>query len=88
MRLLLQLAQAESPGATVIYVAEWRGSVPEREHQRVLLGRGVFNFDGRQLRFASSLAAAYAAEQLPSRLPQAVLEQHKQLKKQAGPGWW
>ena len=71
----------------MIRVAEWRGSVPKREHQRALLGRGVFNFDGRQLRFASNLAAAYAAEQLPSRLPQAVLEQHKQLK-QAGPGWW
>ena len=63
--------------------ADWRGSVPEREHQKALLGRGVFHFDGRQLSFASSLAAAYAREQLPHRLPRAVMEQHKQLKRQA-----
>ena len=62
---------------------EWRGSVPERELQKALLGRGVLHFDGRQLSFASSLAAAYAAEQLPHRLPRAVVEQHKQLKRRA-----
>ncbi len=65
--------------------AEWRECVPDRDQQRTLLGKGVLRFDSRSLRFSSNLAAMYAAEQLRSRLPPSVQEQHKQLKR---PGWW
>jgi len=65
--------------------AEWRECVPEREQQRALLSKGVLRFDGRQLTFASHLAATYAGEALRARLPHSVAEQHKQLK---APGWW
>ena len=68
-----------------IGAAEWRAHVPSREQQLALLSRGVIRFDGRQLRFASRLAAAYAAEVLAGRLPPAVADRHRGLH---APGWW
>lgn len=63
--------------------AEWRGCVPEREQQRALLSKGVLTFDGDRLRFASNLAATYAAEQLQHNLPAAVVDQHPQLRRRS-----
>lgn len=58
--------------------------MPERDRQLALLSKGVLRFDGRCVRFASNLAATYAAEQLRSRLPPAVAEQHPRLQRPAG----
>ena len=60
--------------------AEWRGFVPDREHQRTLLTHGVLSFDGQRLCFASNLARHYAAEQLGARLAPSVLGAHKRLR--------
>ena len=59
--------------------------MPDRERQKELLSKGVLRFDGHSVRFASNLAAAYAAEQLKSKLPRSVAEAHKGLCR---PGWW
>ncbi|PRW33927.1 hypothetical protein C2E21_7422 [Chlorella sorokiniana] len=68
-----------------ISAAEWRGCVPERQRQRELLSKGVLRFDGHSVRFASNLAACYAAEQLRGKLPRSVADAHKGLRR---PGWW
>lgn len=65
--------------------AEWRGCVPDRERQRELLSKGVLRFDGHSVRFASNLAASYAAEQLRAKLAKSVADVHKGLRR---PGWW
>ena len=67
------------------YHPEWRGCVPERERQRELLSKGVLRFDGHSVRFASNLAASYAAEQLRGKLAKNVADAHKGLRR---PGWW
>lgn len=67
--------------------ADWRGFVPDRRQQLELLGKGVLRSDGRRITWASSLAAAYAAEQLSARLPRAVAEQHPRLCPPRK-GWW
>jgi hypothetical protein len=59
--------------------------VPLHEDQKALLGKGVLQFDGRKVTFASNLAAAYAAEQLRTRLPQSVVQRHMQPERSA---WW
>jgi hypothetical protein len=58
--------------------------VPDREQQQVLLGKGVLRFDGRHVRFSSNLAAAYAAEQLRSRLPLSLQDKLKHVQR---PAW-
>ncbi|KAI7837154.1 hypothetical protein COHA_009030 [Chlorella ohadii] len=68
-----------------ISAAEWRGCVPDRERQRELLSKGVLRFDGHSVRFASNLAASYAAEQLRAKLAKSVADVHKGLRR---PGWW
>ena len=64
------------------YHPEWRGCVPERERQRELLSKGVLRFDGHSVRFASNLAASYAAEQLRDKLAKSVADSHKGLRRQ------
>lgn len=60
---------------------EWRGCVPERARQQDLLEKGVLRFDGHSMRFASNLAASYAAEQLRAKLPKGVADAHKGLRR-------